>query len=243
MKKNIILTLFLLMVTMSYAFRLDGISYNQRIDGSEGGYSEMTLRNDSLKKARYKIQVSGEISKYIEVYPKVITIEPKSSGTIKVFGKAPSTLPKKEYIFTMIFQPITIPTMVKSEKNQIAGSATIGIAPAIDMKAYIGEVDFNKALRFENIKIIEDKKHGVIVTGELSNTSYATIDFGIEAYGKNSYLYGAEFIGDVIGNTSRRKIRLNYPNIKRAEDLKKLVFYRVPVNEREIIKEIEVNTK
>lgn len=244
-KKSVLIGIFFLKFLSSYSFKLQNISFNQRMDTPEGGYREFYIKNDYLSKQRYKVNVLAskekDGSKFVEVYPKVITIDPQSKGTIKVFAKAPQTEDKGEYRFQLQFQPINIPTLSKNKDGKITGTSNINIAPVIEVKSYIGEIDFKEALRFENINVLKNSKEkGIIVTGNLSNDSYAGIDFGAEAYGSNEFLYGSSYVGDLAGNLKNRKIQLSFPMIKDIKDLKKIIFYRTPSNIREVLKEIKI---
>ncbi|WP_101474371.1 hypothetical protein [Fusobacterium sp.] len=245
-KKIIITLLFVLSSISSYAFRLDNIIFNQRIDGPDGGYRESYIVNDSLEKVRYKISVlpgnEKDGSKYVQVYPRVITVEPKSKGVVKIYAKAPSSIEKGEYHFKLQFKPIVIPTLAKAKDGKITGTANIQISPIIDMKGYAGEIDFKNVIKFEDIKVENNLNgKGIIVTGKLSNDSFAGIDFGAEAYGFNDFFYGAAYIGNVEKETKNKFIKLSFSQIKKPSDLKKIIFYRTPSNKREIIKEITIN--
>ncbi|MGL5355624.1 MAG: hypothetical protein ACRDAQ_03600 [Cetobacterium sp.] len=168
--KKFLVIIYLLVMNISYSFKLDGINFNQRIDSPEGGYREMTLKNKSLVRTRYKINIlDSDISKYIEVYPKIVTVEPQSEETIKLYIKAPSNLAKKEYDFALQFRSINIPTLAKNTKGAIAGVGNISISPVVWMKAYAGDIDFNEAIRFENIKVTKAEKDGIVVTGDIFN--------------------------------------------------------------------------
>lgn len=242
-KKSILIVIFILFSLNSYSFRLQNIYFNQRIDGENGGYREFYIVNDHLTRQRYRINIlSGNLNdgaKFVEVYPKVITVEPQSKGTVKVFVKMPKESREGEYDFNLQFQPINIPTLARNKEGVATGTSNIGISPVIELKGYVGDVDFNKVLKIDDLKIEEVNDKGIIVTGKLSNDSYASIDFGAEAYGKDEFLYGSSYVGNIPGNTKNKEIKLVFPMIKRSKDLKKILFYRTPSNTREVIKEID----
>ncbi|WP_297597273.1 hypothetical protein [uncultured Cetobacterium sp.] len=243
-KNSIFIILFILNFLKAYSFRLDNLSFNERIDTNEGGYREFYLTNDSLIRKRYKMNVisgsKNDGAKYVEVFPKVITINPKSKGIVKVFVKAPKETPKGEYDFKLQFQPINIPTLAQNTQGKIEGTSHIMVAPILQMQAYVGEVDFTKHLKLENIKVLNNENGGISVKSLLSNTSYASIDFGAEAYGKNNFLYESVYVADLPGNTKNLEVTLHFPKIKNTRDLRKIIFYRTPSNTRKVIKEIEI---
>lgn len=244
LKASISIFLFLCISLSSYSFRLDNIYYNQRIDGEDGGYREFYIVNQYLQKQRYKINIlpgnDNDGSKFVEVYPKVITVDPKGKGTVKVFMKAPKGTKIGEYKFNLQFQPINIPTLAKNKDGLTTGTANINIAPVIELKGYVGDVDFSKVLDFKDLKIEYKENKGVVVTGKISNNSHAGIDFGAEAYGKNEFFYGSDHVGHILGNTKDKDVTLVFPTIKKESDLKKILFYRTPSDTREVLKEINI---
>ncbi|MGL5277735.1 MAG: hypothetical protein ACRC8M_01460 [Cetobacterium sp.] len=244
-KKKILISLFGLLSLNSYSFELQNIYFNQRMDGADGGYREFYIKNKYLTKQRYKINILPgslkDASKFIEIYPKVITIEPQSKGTIKVFAKTPKDVKKQEYDFKLQFQPVNIPTLAKRKEGIISGTSNISIAPIIELNGYVGDINFNEALKFENIQVMKDSHKGIIVKGNLSNNSYASLDFGAEAYGTNEFLYGSSYIGNIPANTKNKEIELKFPMIKNPKDLKEIIFYRTPSNTREVVKRIKID--
>ncbi|WP_407536456.1 hypothetical protein [Cetobacterium somerae] len=147
----------------SFSMSIGPIYFNQRIDGA-GGFEEYTIDNETYNTTRYKIQVKPvtsdaklqkEMEKWVEVYPKVLTIPPKSSGKVKVLIKsAPNTKPG-EYKFSISPTPLTIPTL--ENKKSDSKLAAVGIkAPlhfSMGLSAYVGNLgDIHKDLKIEKIK-------------------------------------------------------------------------------------------
>ncbi len=246
-KKLILAGIFLLSSVLSYSFRLEDIVYNERMDGEAEGYKEFEITNNALEKARYRVTVldgtKNSGASFMEVSPKVVVIEAKSSGVIKAFAKVPEGVENGEYDFKLEFTPINIPTLAKAKEKRIGGTSKIDISPVIPMKGYVGEVDFAKALRFEDIKVEADPKGGVVVTGLLSNDSYAGIDFGAEAYGRNDYFYDSTYVADLPGHSKNKKIKLYFSGVQSVKSLKKIIFYRTPSRTRKIIKTIDIVKK
>lgn len=233
MKKNKLLKglfCFFILNALAYGFRLDGIDFNQRMDGKDGGYREFRLVNDTKEKQRYRIKVlkgdKNDGSNYIEVFPTVITIEPKSDAVFKLFAKAPSNIKKGLYSFNLEFKPIAIPTLAKAKEGVITGVSNVNIAPVVEMYGYVGDIDFQKELKIENIKIKKlDKENGVNLECKVINTSHAVVEFGILIYGKNNYLLDSKFV-TTLGDGKSIDVNINFPNIKNINDIEKLVLYR-----------------
>lgn len=246
LKASISIFLFLCISLSSYSFRLDNISFNQRVDSEDGGYRESYIINNSLRKERYKINIlpgnDNDGSKFVEVYPKVITVDPKGKGIVKIYMKTPTNLPQGEYYFKLQFKPIIIPTLAKNETGKINGTSNINIAPVVEMKGYVGEVDFSESIKIEDIQIKKNKNgKGIILMGNMSNDSFAGIDFGIEYYGSNNYFYGSVTMDDLAANTKTKKFEVVLENIQNPNDLKQIILYRTPSNKREIIKKLDVS--
>ena len=243
-KKLILTGIFLLSSVLSYSFKMHNTVFNERIDGVEGGYREFYVQNETIVKQRYRIKVLkgdvADISSAIEVYPKILTIEPKSEGILKVFAKTTKELEKREYDFKLQFQPINIPTLTKAKDGKIKGTSSAGISPVIGLKGYAGEADYEKNIRFEDIKITKHKEKGIVITGVLSNDSYIGTEFGAEVYGTNDFFYGSEYVTDLGGNQKNQKITLRFPEIKEVKEVKKILFYRTPSKIRKVIKTIEL---
>lgn len=154
---------FILTIINTFTMSIGPIYFNQRIDGS-GGYQEYEIDNTSFSTKRYKIQVTPQTSnkelmkqmeKWVEVYPKVLTIPPKSTGKVKVLIKSPPNTKPGEYSFTLAPTPITIPTL--ENKNGNSKLATIGInAPlhfSMALNGYVGNLgDVFKDIKIEKLK-------------------------------------------------------------------------------------------
>lgn len=164
----------------SFSMSIGPIYFNQRIDGA-GGYQEYEIDNPSFSTKRYKIQVIPEttdkklqksMEKWIEVYPKVLTIPPKSSGKVKVLIKSSANTKPGEYEFVLSPTPITIPTL--EDKKTDSKLSTIGITAPLHfsmvLNGYVGNLgDIYKDVVIEKladkegikVKIINDMKREV----------------------------------------------------------------------------------
>lgn len=236
------LILFLAFNYIVYGFRLEGIDFNQRMDGKDGGYRELQLVNDTNERQRYKINVlpgsKNDGSKFINIYPKVVTVEPRTKAPVKIFANAPVTAKKGLYDFQLEFKPIGIPTLAKAKEGVITGTSNVNIAPIVEMYGYVGEVNFQEALRLENIKFTKKEKT-MKIEGDISNDSYAVIEFGLLAYGKDDYLFGGSYV-NTIGEVKEKKIEVEIEGVKNSKDIEKLVLYRSINGGIEVLKTISL---
>lgn len=104
--------LFILLSFYSFAFEFSPMGFDKRLDTGEG-YGEFQYTNSTLDVQRYKISIldngkENNISQYVSVYPKILTVKPKSVGVIKIYVQTPPTLKKgcmvlslevREYLF------------------------------------------------------------------------------------------------------------------------------------------------
>lgn len=247
-KIGIMMLLFTLFSTFAYAFKLDSIDYNQRMDKDGGGYKEFKITNNSTAKQRYKIEVLKGIendgSKFVEVFPKVITIEPKSSSRFKVFSNAPATAEKGLYDFQLNFKPVVIPTLTKGKEGVISGQSSINLAPVVQMYGYVGEINFQEALSFEDIVIEKNSNgEGIVLKGKLFNNSYAFIEMGIELFGAGDTLLTGKYLTTMGENRKGKEIVEVFEKIKNPKDVKKIVFYRTIADEFETLKVVELDNE
>ena len=73
--------LFILLSFYSFAFEFSPMGFDKRLDTGEG-YGEFQYTNSTLDVQRYKISIldngkENNISQYVSVYPKILTVKPK----------------------------------------------------------------------------------------------------------------------------------------------------------------------
>lgn len=218
-----LIKLFLLTVclfTSSFAFQIGPTVFDKRIDG-EGAYQEFEITNDTFDKQRYKIDISGvenkEFKNWVEIYPKVLTIEPKSSKKFKVLIKAPNNTPNGEYKFVVSPNAIKVPILNKNKennKNQITLQGEMTLAIALEMRAYVGDLgDIKNDIQIKNIK-----KDGDTLRFEVKNNldrSFLGYYEIIDSY-KNSLLTGE--IGRIEKNEVKN-VKTEKFEIKKAKEI------------------------
>lgn len=218
-----LIKLFLLTIclfTSSFAFQIGPTVFDKRIDG-EGAYQEFEITNDTFDKQRYKIDISGvenkEFKNWVEIYPKVLTIEPKSSKKFKVLIKAPNNTPNGEYKFVVSPNAIKVPILNKNKennKNQITLQGEMTLAIALELRAYVGELgDIKNDIQIKNIK-----KDGDTLRFEVKNNLdrsflgyYELVDLH-----KNSLLTGEL---NRIEKNSIKNIDIKKSEIKKAKEI------------------------
>ena len=228
MKKMI---MFFLLVSLSaFGFKIDDITFDQSLNS---GYREYKVYNDSNKKIRYKVNVSNgknekvDVSKMVKVYPKVLSIEPRSFAILKVFGNSKEKLEKREYVFNLGFTPVIVPTIKKDkDKDKISGSTFIRLAPQIEMAGYGGNIDWSKSFEVKGLdlkKSSDEKSLEGTITVE--NKAYSGLSVGIKLYDEHMNTMDSVSLGRVAKEkVSTIKIKIN--NFKNVKEIKKIVFYK-----------------
>ena len=242
MRLYIKLTLLILLSSLTFALDLSRSDFDRRIDG-EGGYREVVLSNHSDKTIRYKFSVSkgkGErdMSQWVELYPKVMTIPPLEKRTLKIYAKSPIDTLKGEYSFYLNIDDLIVPTLKVPEQGKVRGTATISFAPSIEMLGYVGEPEYEKTIKFNNIKFEESLKKQYIL-GKLSNEGDIGANLVLRYLGSNEFVLGEKWLGR-IGRKSFHSIKVDLGNGFKIKDIKKLQIYDGNDINRKVIKEIKI---
>ncbi|MGL6114370.1 MAG: hypothetical protein ACRC1R_04960 [Cetobacterium sp.] len=181
MGKKIFLILIMWIVGISkvYAFEFSPIGFDKRIDGGQG-YGEFYLDNSTNNTQRYKVKIKStgkenDVSKYMKIYPSILTVEPKGRGVIKVYGEVPRNFQEGIYRFLLATESVPMPSL-KKHGNDVNGGVSMRTNVAVEMEAYVGEV--RDDIKNLNKKIIE-KNGERYFQGEFINNSPRGYEIGV----------------------------------------------------------------
>lgn len=227
--KKMFLTYFLMLVifTNSFGFYISSENFDQRID--TGGYKEFILKNNSDTTVRYKFEVKKgngdkDMSKWVTLYPKVMSIPPMQERVLKIHAQSPAGAEEGEYSFNLLAKPIVVPT-IKEEDGTISGTGTLSFVPVIEMLGYVGDANFEEKLNLKDIKLEAGTNNEAILTGVIENSSFAGIAVGLKFLSWNDLIMNGKYIGRIPKNTSS-KIRVQLKGIiDKESDIKKIVIY------------------
>lgn len=240
MKKIKLMLMFLLVSYSALAFKMEGINFDKSL---ENGYKEFIIHNDGTAKVRYRVRISPsgdvDITDNIDVFPKILTIEPKSTQVLKVFGTGKKKLENKEYPFVLGFDQIVIPTLGKSDGKTVSGSSTMALAPSIQMKGHGGVIDYSKHLDFKNYEFFKDEKGNLKVKGEVVNTSHGAVDLGVNFYNRNKSTLSSKGLGTIQAN-SVNEITIDVSSFTDGKQIEYMEFYNEAF---ETLKEINLKEK
>ncbi|MGL5279115.1 MAG: hypothetical protein ACRC8M_08620 [Cetobacterium sp.] len=160
MRKRICFIYFFILSLVAFSFQMSPIFFEKRIDDGKG-FREFYFPNTGNKTIRYKFTPlpgsshRGDMSKWVELYPKVLTIKPEQVGVLKVFVQAPKGTPEGEYGFLLDSLPIEV--LDKSEESSdIKAASAVKIRAAIELVGYVG--DIKPQLKLEQSKVyLKDK--------------------------------------------------------------------------------------
>ena len=242
--KNSILKIFLVLTLSveALAFHISMTSFERRVD--TGGYMEYTLKNSSNKTIRYKFEIQesdiGEdMSKWVEVYPKVMSIPPMQERVLKVYAQSPVGAKKGEYSFKIMITPLSVPTIADSD-GAIRVNSTMDFIPIIYFYGHVGDPKLS-----ENLSIVQGKFTNNSQTGRLhynvtfENKSYTGADLGIKFISNTGSVMFGKWLGRVKKN-SKTDFSIELPKeIKKGSEVKKIVLYDAV--SLEDIKVIDIN--
>ena len=159
-----------------------------------GAYEEFTLYNDTTIPFRYKItpMAIGEnkkvmdMSKWIEVYPKIVTVRPTESKKFKVYVKADKGALEGDYGAFLNIRQMSVPKL-KGEKDESVGAgAIIMVNVNMGIYGYVGD----ETPKIETTAPVIYKKDGKsFLKMKLINKTNRLIKVDIKAEGKRNYFY------------------------------------------------------
>lgn len=164
-------TLFFLITNIIFALEISPTMFEQRIDGS-GGYKEFVVANNTNTTLRYKLTIypgSGkdrDMSKWTEVSPKILTIKPGKTGTLKIFTKAPNNIPDGEYNYILSLKTMDLPKL-PGETNEVASAAKLNFDFRLEFTGYAGDLKPN--IELINPIVSTNKSGQTVVTGTIVN--------------------------------------------------------------------------
>lgn len=187
MKKFLIAIMGLFMYVVGFGFHIMPDSFEKRIDNGNG-YQEFHFPNNSDRTIRYKFTAipgspgRGDMSQWVEFYPRVLTVRPKETGMLKVYAKSPAGTPDGEYGFHLETVPVDIPQIGK-DGQEIRASVGMKIATAIEMIGYVGNLE--PKLELLSHRIFEENGETKLEITLKNHTPKRGVEYGIEVKGKN----------------------------------------------------------
>lgn len=164
-------TLFFLITNIVWALEIGPTMFEQRIDGA-GGYREFVVSNSTNTTLRYKLTIypgsnkERDMSKWTEVSPKILTIKPGKTGTLKIFTQAPNNIPEGEYNYILSLKTMDLPKL-PGETNEVASAAKLNFDFRLGFTGYAGDLKPN--IELVNPIVSTNKDGQTTLTGTIVN--------------------------------------------------------------------------
>ena len=159
-----------------------------------GAYQEFTLYNDTTIPFRYKITPMAmsenkkvmDMSKWIEVYPKIVTVRPSESKKFKVYVKAKPDSPEGDYGAFLNIRQMSAPKLKGEETENLGAGMVIMVNVNMGIYGYVGD-------EVPKIEVIEPsvyKKDGKsFLKMKVKNKTNRLVKINVEIEGKKNYFY------------------------------------------------------
>lgn len=190
----LLITIFLISCLNAFGYiNLAPSSFDKNI--GKGGYQEFTLYNQTSIPFRYKItpiamennkKVSGDMSKWIEVYPKIVTVKPQDSQKFKVYIKAPKETIDGDYGAFLNIRQMSAPKLKNDEKENVGVGAIIMVNLNLGIYGYVGDETPKISYTMPNIYKKDNKAY---LKMKLKNETNRLVKMKIELEGKKGYIY------------------------------------------------------
>lgn len=219
-----LITAGLIMFSMSissYSMLLHPIGYDKVIDEEGVAYGEFYLKNTSKELGRFKVEIKptgkeNDISKYISVYPNLLTIDGLTEESFKVYVEDDGSIKDGENNFILSIRAISIPDIEKIEGKKTKQNMAFQVAMNVEMFAYKGE--YNKPLTIKQSNF-EEKSGKKYWKAEIKNETGRAYELGIGFVDKANTLIDVNTKGRLF-NGSTTKINQEIP-----KGTKDIVFY------------------
>ncbi|WP_426711467.1 hypothetical protein [Cetobacterium sp. SF1] len=192
MKKIFMTFLTLILCRLSFAYiNISPTSFDKNI--GVGAYQEFTLYNNTKIPIRYKITPKdmndkkvGNMTNWIEVYPKIVTINPLEEKTFKVYVKSPKNEKTGDYGAFLNIKQISAPKLKSDSKNVISSGLTVMTNLNMGLYGYVGEN--NPKIEIKNVKTYT-KNNQNYINFDLNNNTDRLVRVIVDVEGSNKGYY------------------------------------------------------
>ncbi len=159
-----------------------------------GAYQEFTLFNDTTIPFRYKItpvamtenKKAMDMSKWIEVYPKIVTVRPTEAKKFKVYVKADKGALEGDYGAFLNIRQMSAPKLKGETDESLGAGMVIMVNVNMGIYGYVGD-------EVPKIEVAEPsvyKKEGKsFLKMKVKNKTNRLIKINVEIEGRKNYFY------------------------------------------------------
>ncbi|MGL5175708.1 MAG: hypothetical protein ACRC7F_05085 [Cetobacterium sp.] len=149
LRKNCVLFYILIISKFSFGYiNISPTSFDKNI--GKGAYQEFTLYNNTSIPVRYRIEPQkmsgkdvGDMCEWIEVYPKVITIDPANEKMFKVYIKSKGKTLDGDYGAFLNIKQISAPKLKDKKDLDIGAGMIVMTNLNMGLYGYIGAENLN----------------------------------------------------------------------------------------------------
>ena len=193
-KRKIFLTfLFFMIWVCSFSYiNISPTTLDKNIKA--GAYQEFTFYNDTTIPFRYKITPVAmdkknnikDMSKWVEVYPKIVTVNPTESKKFKVYVKADKNAETGDYGAFLNIRQMSAPKLKGEEEQNIGAGMVVMVNLNIGIYGYVGD----REPKIETTEpSIYKKGEKSFLKMKLENKTNRLIRIKVEVEGKRNYFY------------------------------------------------------
>ncbi|NDI76366.1 MULTISPECIES: molecular chaperone [Psychrilyobacter] len=242
--KRIIVSIYLLMISMLYANFQVGPQV-QKVSLNRPGTQKIYLRNDTNKLKKIKIysqrpedQKTKDLymGDWIIVYPKLVYLKPNSKKTIRMAARPPQGLVDGEYRSHLVFEELPVKKYDNSEKDESKAGVNIDIIHILvsTVYGYRGKLEYGGI--FEDFQVVTDKEKAYFVS-KITNTGTTALDVVYKVtYYENMKKLKTEDL--LVGKAMRENYLDSITELnkisKGANKMKVEYYYRIPKGSKEV---------
>lgn len=238
--KKLFITTFFNFLFISNLFGYINISpttFDKNIE--TGGYQEFTFYNDTNMPFRYKITPVAmedgkvqDMSQWVEVYPKVVTVFPAGEKTFKVFIKADKGSPKGDYGTYLNIRQMSAPKLEGDAEENLAVGMTVMVNLNMGIYGYVGDKVPNIST---DTPVVYKKDDKSFLKMKIENKTNRLVRMRIEIQGKKDHFYPVGEMRALSGQT----LVLDHEIKTLGESIPKKVII-TDVETKKIIREIDM---
>lgn len=152
LKKYFIIYYILIITKLSFGYiNISPTSFDKNI--GKGAYQEFTLYNNTSIPVRYRIEstkISNDnvysMEEWVEIYPKVITLNPAEEKTFKVYIKSKGVAKEGDYGAFLNIKQISAPKLNDKKSSDIGAGMIVMTNLNMGLYGYIGAEKLNLEL-------------------------------------------------------------------------------------------------
>ncbi len=206
-----------------------------------GAYEEFTFYNNTNVPLRYKLSVLPmenknvkDMSDWVEIYPKVVTVYPTEQKSFKVYIQAPKGSETGDYGTFINIRQVSAPKLESGEQQNIAAGMAVMVNVNMGIYGYVGDKNPKLSL---STPIITKKDNTQTLKVDIENKTNRLVRMLVEVKSKKNYVYK---IGEIRAMKGQKlELEQVIPNMKKNEVAKELLI--TDIETEKLITSVKIN--